>query len=65
MKEGIDRLTKFVENWTEESSITGPTDANGNTRREDCGDIKECAHSPRAIGKRAKRAQTFSQRKWK
>ena len=40
MKEGRDRVTKLIENWSEESSIAEVIDANGNTRREDYEDIK-------------------------
>ena len=54
MKEGIDRVTKLIENWTEESSVTGVLDTIRNIRRECYEDIKEWMHYPRAIGKHTK-----------
>ena len=59
IKEGINRVIKLIENWAEESSISGVIDIDGNTRREDYEDVEEWMHNPRAIGKFTKRTQTF------
>ena len=44
MKEGMDRVTKLIENWEEDSSIVGVIDKNWNNTREDYEDIKEWMH---------------------
>ena len=44
MKEGMDRVTKLIENWAEYSSIVVVIDKNKNTTREDYEDIKEWMH---------------------
>ena len=59
VKEGINRVIKLIENWTEESSISGVIDMDGNARREDYEDVEEWMHNPRVIGKFTKRTQTF------
>ena len=61
MKKRMSRVNELIENWVEESSIAGEIDTNGNTRREDCEDIKEWMNNPRVIGKHAKRTQIFLQ----
>ena len=59
IKEGINRVLKLIENWAEETSISGVIDMDGNTRREDYEDVEEWMHAPRVIGKFTKRTQTF------
>ena len=59
IKEGINRMIKLIENWAEESSMSGVIDAKGNTRREDYEDVEEWIHDHRVVGKFTKRTQTF------
>ena len=59
IKEGINRVLKLIENWAEETSISGVIDMDGNARREDYEDIEEWMHAPRVIGKYTKRTQMF------
>ena len=59
MKEGMHQVCQLIEYWSEDSSIAGVIDMNGNTRREDYGEIKEWMYPPRVIGKYTKRTQIF------
>ena len=59
MKEGMHRVSKLIENWADERSISGVVDIGGMVRIEDYGELDKWMYQPRVIGRYSKRTQMF------